>query len=217
LKEADKNKNPSLNEILNNWGLEVKSDIVVDLASHASGDVGSPATKNYLTHRSVVQGLDYTFYVRPRSIGMLSKHRPTIKYAPFVLTQSSQQSWGETNRMLEVKFDEKEDRPGPVPIAFVVWEPKEGDDFSDTRMAIFTDADFLSNAYIDSYSNGAMGINIINWLTEVDYQSFLGEKDIKVEKLNLTSQQKRVVVVILLIVPVLLLIVGALVWVRRNA
>jgi ABC-type uncharacterized transport system involved in gliding motility auxiliary subunit len=216
LSEEEIKKNPSLNEILNNWGLDVKNDIVVDLSSHASGDVGSPATKNYLTHRAVVQGLDYTFYVRPRSIGMLSNHRPTVKYAPFVLTQSDKQSWGETNRMLEVKFNEEEDRPGPVPIAFVVWEPKAKDDFSDTRLAVFTDADFLSNAYIGSYSNAAMGVNVINWLTEVDYQSFLKEENLKIERLDLTSQQKRIVVVFLLVVPVLIGGVGILVWIRRN-
>ncbi len=216
LKEADINRNPSLNNILTSWGTKVATDVVVDLASHAEGDVGSPATKNYMPHKAIIQGLDYTFYVRPRSISMVAPKRPTIKYAPLVLTASSQESWGETNRQLQIKFDEGVDRGGPVPIAFVMWEPKDDKKISDTRVALFTDADFLSNVYIDELSNAQMGINIVNWLTESNYQAFVPPKDVTIAQLNLTSQQKRCVVVVLVAIPLMILLVGVLVWLRGR-
>ncbi|MDP8211753.1 MAG: GldG family protein [Candidatus Zapsychrus exili] len=219
LTEEEKEKNPSLNEILKNWGIEVQQDIVVDSSSHASGDVGSPATRNYMAHRAIVGSLDYTFYVRPRSIKMVRNRRKTIKIAPLVLTASNEHSWGETNRYLEVEYDEGEDRAGPVPIAFVAWEPvidtKTGkkiraDKTSDTRLAVFTDADFITNIFIKQYSNAEMGLNIVNWLSELDYKTFVDKKskEIEVERLDLTSRQKRIVVFILFLIPVVILILG---------
>lgn len=216
LSEEELRKNPSLNNILTKWGVRIADDIVLDLASHASGDVGSPATRNYPAHDAIVSGLDYTFYVRPRSIAMLGNRRATIRVAPLVLTASTKESWGETNRNLLVKYDDLLDRPGPVPIAFVIWEPKQKDDASDTRMAVFTDADFLSNAFIKQYSNAQMGLNAVNWISELDYHVLIDRKDIKVERLDLTSQQKRTVVVILWAMPILIAGIGIMMWMRQR-
>ncbi len=223
LTEEELHKNPSLNNILTKWGVRIADDIVLDLASHASGDVGSPATRNYPPRNVITDGLDYTFYVRPRSISVLGNRREAIHVAPLVLTTSTKESWGETNRNLLVKYDDLLDRPGPVPIAFVIWEPKDKNDASsrrepagDTRMAVFTDADFLSNAFVKQYSNAQMGLNVVNWLSELDYHVLIDRKDIKVERLDLTSQQKRVVIVILWAMPILIAGSGILVWMRQK-
>ncbi|MCK5493267.1 MAG: GldG family protein, partial [Candidatus Omnitrophica bacterium] len=93
LTEEEKNMNPSLNSILNNWGINIGNDIVVDLSSHTSGDAGSPATRNYMPHKAITENLDYTFYVRPRSISVLENRRQSIKTAPIVFTASKEKSW----------------------------------------------------------------------------------------------------------------------------
>ncbi len=225
LRDDQKDKNPSLNKILNKWGVSVGNDVVVDLSSHAQGDVGCPATHNYSTHRAIVSGLDYTVYIRPRSISSLSDYRSTIKLAALVLTSSENTSWAESNRYLQVKYDDFLDRKGPVPIAYVIWEPKDSlvklsqTEFkkdSDTRVAVFTDADFLSNGYIKQYSNAQMGLNVVKWLTESDYQFFVDPKNVQVAKLELNSQQKRLVLVILLAMPLTILLIGAAVWVGKK-
>lgn len=177
LSDKEINKNPSLNEILEKWGVKVGNDVVVDLSSHASGDVGSPATRNYIPHQALITDLDYTFYVRPRSLAILRERRKTIMVAPFVLSASQKEaSWAETNRYLQVKYDEGIDIPGPVCISGIIWEEKEKNDKSDTRIAVFTDSDFLTNNFIDVYSNARMGLNVINWLTDADYKVFVAEK-----------------------------------------
>lgn len=215
LSPADLRRNPSLNEILEQWGLRIGEDIVVDLFSHAGQDPGSPATKNYLPHKAITQGLDYTFFVRPRSISMVPR-RSTIKLVPAILTASEDKSWGETNRTLKVSYDEGVDVPGPVALAYVGMEDKIEGERSDTRFMVFTDADFLTNAYIDQYSNGALGMNVINWLSELDYRIFHNRKSVKVETLDLTSRQKRQVAAILFLVPVLIITAGLMVWVKRG-
>ena len=214
-------ENPDLNSILNQWGVDVQADIVVDLTNYVGDDVGSPATKNYKRHKAITEGLDYTFYVRPRSIQILENRRPAIKIAPIVLTQSTSNSWAETNRNLEIAFDKNLDTAGPVPISYVLFEEQatnkgDGNNTLATRLIVFTDADFLTNSYIEQYSNAQMGLNSVNWLAELEYKVFLGSKDIQVEQLNLTSKEKRQVAVILLLLPLVLAIAGLIVWLRAK-
>jgi len=220
LREEQLQKNPSLNNILNQWGLDVQSDIVIDLTNHIGDDVGSPATKNYQNHKAITQGLDYTFYVRPRSIRLLPQRRTNIKHAVIASTASTEKSWGETNRTLDIQFDPNMDTAGPVPFSYVVIEEKDealtSHKLSDTRLIVFTDADFLSNVYINQYSNAQMGLNLVNWLAELDYKTFISAKEIKVERLNLTSKQKRQVIVILFLLPFFFFIAGLVVWLRTK-
>ncbi len=137
------------------------------------------------------------------------------------------------------------DTPGPIPFAFVILDPKsqslhgksrpDSDDsvnlpdsgvrlkqnvgkekVSDTRIIIFTDADFLTNVFINQYSNAEMGLNIINWLSELDYRVFIDQKEIKVERFDLTSKQKRIIIIILFLMPVLVGIAGIMTWLRQK-
>jgi ABC-type uncharacterized transport system involved in gliding motility auxiliary subunit len=214
-------KNPDLNSILNKWGLNIEADIVVDLTNYVGDDVGTPATKNYQRHKAITEGLDYTFYVRPRSITLLENRQPNIKHAVIASTASTNNSWAETNRNLDIRFDEGVDTAGPVPFSYVVIEEKstaniQDAKISDTRLIVFTDADFLTNVYIDQYSNAQMGLNVVNWLSELDYNTFLGIEKMAVERLDLTSKQKRQVIVILFFMPFSIVIVGLIVWLRTR-
>lgn len=203
LTRAQKLRNPSLNAILADWGLKIGDDVVIDATNHVGSDVGSPATKNYAPHEALTRGLDYSFYVRPRSIAVLEERRPTLKLAPIVYTESTASSWGETNRTLEIRFDPESDFPGPVPIAYAVLEMGEGQD--NTRLIVFTDADFLSNAFLDQYSHAKLGLNVFNWLSETDTQGYMGVKQFSVpQRLDLTSKQKRRVALILILIPLLI-------------
>ncbi|MFT5718011.1 MAG: ABC-type uncharacterized transport system involved in gliding motility auxiliary subunit [Oleiphilaceae bacterium] len=220
LTEKQLRSNPALNNLLNPWGVNVESDVVVDLSNHIQSDVGSPATKNYLPHKAITEGLDYTFYVRPRSISVLANRRTSTKLVPIVLTETQDNSWGETNRYQEIRFDKGIDKSGPVPISFVILDDgsdEKGDQaLSDTRIIVFTDADFLSNAYIKQYSNAQLGLNIVNWLSELDYQVIVGQEEVKVERLDLTSKQRRMIAVILFLIPMFIALCGIFVWRRRT-
>ncbi len=216
LTEEEKKKYPSLNSILNYWGVNIGSDIVIDLSNHVGNDVGCPATRNYMPHKAIVSGLDYTFYIRPRSISILKDRRKSVLVAPLVLTASSRNSWAETNRMLKVRFDKGIDRPGPIPIAYVIAEPKSKGKKSSTRIVVFTDADFLSNAFVGDYSNAEMGLNVVKWLSEMDYNMLVDSGKIKIERLRLTSKQRFEVAIILIFMPVCICLLGGFLWVRYR-
>jgi cytochrome b subunit of formate dehydrogenase len=61
-----------------------------------------------------------------------------------------------------------------------------------------------------------MGLNLVNWLAELDYKTYISAKETKVERLDLTSQQKRQVIVILFLLPFFLAISGLVVWLRTK-
>ncbi len=221
LSEDELQKSPNLNTLLNQWGLNVQSDIVIDLTNHIGDDVGSPATKNYQNHKAITAGLDYTFYVRPRSIRVLKDRRSSIKLAVIASTASAENSWAETNRTLDIQFDSNTDTAGPVAFSYVVIDEKTANNpqdakSSDTRIIVFTDADFLTNVYINQYSNAQMGLNIVNWLAETDYKTFLNPKEIEVERLDLTSKQKRQIIVMLFLLPFGFAVAGLVVWLKGR-
>ena len=60
------------------------------------------------------------------------------------------------------------------------------------------------------------GLKSIGWLSELDYQVFAQQKDIKVETLSLTSRQKRIIAVILTVMPIILAAIGIMVWMKRT-
>jgi len=220
LTQEQLDKNPSLNKILHPWNIQIENDIVVDISSHASGDVGSPATHNYMSHRDIVNNLDYTFYIRPRSISIVKDRDKSIKISPLVLTESSQNSWAEKNRVFDeaqgIKYDEGIDRTGPIPIAFIMYKPKKSEAHTGTRIIVFTDADFISNQYIKHYSNAQMAVKCVDWLAELDYKFYMDQGDIKVSRLDLTSKQKRMVVVILVLMPAFIAFFGMLIWLKQK-
>ena len=198
---------------------------MVDVTNHIGDDVGSPATKNHGRHKALTEGLDYTLYVCPRSIRVLPQRRASIKHAVIVSRASTKNSRAETNRTLDIPFDPKTDTAGPVPFSYVVIEEKDAalqsNQSSDTRLKVFTDAEFLSNVYINQYSNAQMGLNLVNWLAVSDYKTFVSTKEIRVERLDLTSQQKRLVIVIVIVIkilfflPILFFISGLVVLMKK--
>jgi hypothetical protein len=62
-----------------------------------------------------------------------------------------------------------------------------------------------------------MGLNLVNWLAELDCKTFISAKEIKVERLDLTSKQKRQVIVILFLLPFFFVIAGLVVWLRTKS
>ena len=61
-----------------------------------------------------------------------------------------------------------------------------------------------------------MGLYIVNWLYEVEYNIFVGEKEINVERLDLTIKQQRNIVVVLFLMPIFLAASGIFVWLKGR-
>ena len=216
LTEDEKSKNPALNSLLNPWGIRMGDDIVVDLENFVGSDVGCPVTRNYPKHKEIVNGLDYIFLVRPRSLTITGNFPKTVKIAPLVFSSSSENSWAETNKFLHVKFDDQ-DTKGPIALGAVVWEPKDENKTADTKIIVFSDADFASNAFIGKYSNTDLILNALSWLSDIEKTAAIDSKAVSVEQLDLTSRQVRFIVLILIAMPLFMSYIGIIVWWKQTS
>ena len=85
------------------------------------------------------------------------------------------------------------------------------------RLAVFGDADFLTNSQLRTVGNAELAANTLNWLVERENLIAIAPKKPEQVRLSLTGAQLRSVgVLVFLILPGLALIIGAAVHSRRR-
>ena len=162
---ADPAVETGLEGVLEEWGLVLGDDFVVDASGIGSLfglDYASPVAVSYgdhpiaRKHRGVM-----TVFELARSVEV----EPREGVAATELVYSSENAWGETDLAAlqeggaKVQMDEASDRLGPVPMAAVA--EKAGG-----RLVVFGDGDFVTNRFFDAQGNGDLALNAISWLAE---------------------------------------------------
>ena len=148
------------------WGVELGDDVVIDRTLALFGRATTPLAAAYDPEHEITRDMR-----EPALFHEVRSARATAgDFTELVFTGDA--SWAERNleRMEvdnEVTFD-GEDIPGPVPIAVVgspVLDTSEGEPNSTPpRLAVFGDADFAANEFLDSYLNRDLFVNTVNWL-----------------------------------------------------
>ncbi len=138
------------------WGIQARADLVVDLRSN------QPLTAvadRYASHPITERlGNLVSYFPAARSLASTEPAPPGL--TPLVLTGAD--SWGKTNSesIAAGTFDyvPEEDNPGPLTVAMV------GEDTAqNARMVVVGDSDFATNADFNSYGNGDLLLNAIDW------------------------------------------------------
>ena len=148
------------------------------------------------------------------------------------LIDTAKQAWAETGKLAgEVKFDQGQDTPGPLHIAFdltreVPQTAKPGEKkgsagkapaHTTQRVVVVGDSDFLSNAYLGNSGNLDLGLKIMNWLAHDDNLIDVPAHTAPDLTLQLTrTEQMLIGFGFLLALPLLLLASGISVWMRRR-
>ncbi len=158
-----------------------------------------------------------------------------------VLLETSSAGWGE--RDLENLGDVSRgegDLSGPVPIAVAIESADEaqpdmtGDGSvadpagavtsldpagsrARSRLAIFGDADFLTNSQLRNVGNAELAVNTINWLVERENLIAIPAKKPEQVRLSLSAKQLRSIgLLVFLVLPGLAVVAGAAVFSRRR-
>ena len=123
---------------------------------------------------------------------------------------------------------DKGDRGGPVVLAGAADRsevkatgetriPSGGEAIARTRLLVFADADWASNAFLDRLVNARLLANGVNWLAGEEDLVAIGGDDPDLRRLELTSSQRRTMGIGAIgAIPALVLLVGAGVWLRRR-
>lgn len=219
----DAGKSAGLDMLLEDWGVEVGNNLVVDPSKTLTGR-GDLFVTAYFAHpiTESMEGITSVFYL-PRSIRPLAYENgedPADRPHVTVLAASSANGWAESN--LEdpnARFDAGEDVPGPVPVALAVEKgPVPGIDvkIKPTRLVVIGDSDFVANKGVIG-GNVQFFMNGLNWLLERTGQIGIAPKPVIQSRLLITRAQKTAIFWITVAgMPGAVALLGALVWLRRR-
>jgi ABC-type uncharacterized transport system involved in gliding motility auxiliary subunit len=165
-------------EDIEEWGVDVGDDLLVDRQLAIFGRATTPFAGKYATDHEITKDLrETTLFHVVRSV----RAKPEAASAMTEIVFTGEDSWAE--RDLDRFFGEgaaefgEDDLPGPVSIAVAgsvdlreaiapeegAAEEASGEDRSG-RLVVFGDADFASNEMLDAYLNRDLFVNSINWL-----------------------------------------------------
>ncbi len=234
---------PGLTPYLEEFGVKLESDLIVDTVSRLlGGDYFMPVINEYEYHRITDKFRYATFFPYARSVNPTEEKPEGITVES--IAKSSQNSWSERQLdQQEVTFSEEDDVGGPISLAVVAtiqpketsqqtepeeeaaeMETEEQDTTEETtpkkegRIAVFGDSDFVTNRYYYLSGNGNFFLNTVNWLTEEEDLIAIQPKTSSPRTIQLSPSQGRLIFFVsLIILPLAVLITGISIWVRRRS
>jgi len=216
-----------LKGLLNNWGVVVGEDIVVDqvIRLFAGPSLGvEPIADIYSPLHPITRGFkERTIFPMVRSVEVGNAPREGLELTSLVKT--SQTSWAEKD--LEGVFKNgraslgPEDKKGPVSIGVAVTANlrKIGvDKDGDAKIVVLGTAGLANNRFINIFFNRDFFLNIVNWLVGQEEMISIRPRSIRSSRVQLTEKEGATVFYLsFLILPEILLIIGLGVWWRRRS
>lgn len=148
-------EDPLAKMLATQWGIQMDDDLVLDPT------VNPPymaVAAQYANH-AITEKIGTLVTVFPQARTLTTLEPPAGKTVTGLIL-STDNAWGETSLRSETsnapQFDTQSDKAGPLTLAAVA----EG---GSSRVVVFGDADFASNAAYNSYGNSDMIINTIEW------------------------------------------------------
>jgi ABC-type uncharacterized transport system involved in gliding motility auxiliary subunit len=217
---VDPRANTDLVDDLGEWGVKLSEDIVVDSQRRLFGwGPATPFAGKYDPNHEITADLrEPTVFHIVRSV-VPRDGDGAGDFTEIVFT--GDRSWAE--RDLRRFFSEEtaelgdEDLPGPVPIAVAGRPAVEGE--GDPRLAVFGDADFASNQWIETLRNRDLFLNTVNWLLGDVEAISIRPNLARASRFQLTAAQFITIRSLsLFVLPEAIAVVGVLTWwVRRRA
>jgi ABC-type uncharacterized transport system involved in gliding motility auxiliary subunit len=201
--KADSAPVTNLIALAHDWGIQVGSDVVIDLRSRV-GDAAIPVAANYPSHPITERFNLISAFPLARSVSPVSGGVNGHTAQPVV--ETSQASWAETDlkdlfAQHEPKFEEnKGDKQGPVTLISAVSAAspaatppaKPGDDAPkpETRIVVAGDSDFAANAFLGIAGDRDLFMNVVGWLSQQENLISIRPKEPEDRRITLTANQQ---------------------------
>ena len=226
--------------LVKEWGVDVGNDVVLDLSGRSTSATFAVAAPPYPSHPVTAGFRVSTVFPLARSVTAASQP-PTGKTVE-KLVETAPAAWAETDvKQLRAGVEpqlntESGDKQGPVAMAVTVTTPAADADDTDkpnadkadaekkdppkppqTRIAVFGDSDFGSNAYAGTVGNADFFMNTVNWLTAQENLIAVRPREPGDSRLTITPQQMNVVWWFsVLIMPAAIVLAGIYAWSQRR-
>lgn len=220
---------PKLKALAQEWGVTVGDNVVIDVSGLTSSNTVAVATPPYPSHPVTERFNVLTVFPLTRSITAASTPPPNRTVQPLV--ETSQAAWAETDLAAlragggKIQLDKDKDLVGPVPVAVAVSTPGPPENPAkdappappQTRIAVFGDSDFASNAVAGNGGNADLLVNTINWLTAQENLIAIRPREAGDSRLTITSSQATAAWWLSVVgVPALVFGAGIVSWRRRR-
>lgn len=200
-------------ELLKNWGLRAREDLVIDRPNTLFGDVASPMVVRYPWH-PITHSLGgiTTFFPYARSLELAATAPANVQVQPLV--ETSKESWGEVALVggKQLEFNAEQDTAGPLVIAAAAQElTRHG------RLVVFGNSLFVANSVLSSvhgaFGNSELFVNAVDWLTEDDEVIAIGSAPPAQRLVVLTRAQMNMVLYSsAILLPLAILALGFATW-----
>jgi ABC-type uncharacterized transport system involved in gliding motility auxiliary subunit len=212
---------------LGDWGVTLGDDVVVDRTLALFGRAMSPFAASYDPAHEITKDL--------REPALFHEVRSVTAGADFTeIVFTGEASWAERDlERLDAEgkaaFDDT-DVAGPVAVAAVGRpavssngsgaqdaDDPEGEGAAEPRLAVFGDADFASNEYIDNYLNRDLFVNSVNWLIgDVDAIAVRPNRS-RASRFQLTAENfQNIRFLSLFVLPQAIAVIGVVTWWSRR-
>jgi ABC-type uncharacterized transport system involved in gliding motility auxiliary subunit len=223
---------PNLESIIKEWGINIGNNVVVDV-SGATNDPSIAVAATYPTHPITDRFATLTIFPLARAVEPVSGGVNGRVAQTFV--ETSRQSWAEANLASlgaegGVSMDAASgDKAGPLPLGVAVSSapqpapgeppPAQGADAvkPETRIVVFGDSDFPSNAYGGVPGNVNLFANAISWLAQQENLIAVRPVEASDRRVTMTPRQQTMTLITsVFVLPGLVFLAGIVTWWRRR-
>ncbi|MEW5820451.1 MAG: Gldg family protein [Cyanobacteriota bacterium] len=242
----DPTSEPALDKFLDQWGLAVDKNIIVDSISNFDSNPVVPLVRGYQKHPITQESygtLPQTYFVEASSVRKTNQPSNLDIQKLFSATGGYKYSYGETNidkyqKERKLEFNHQEDIRGPLDMAYIVTkkikvadtpvkddksksseEIKKSIDVSDkeAKLIVIGDSDFANNLHVEFAGNGTLFFNMINWLAGDDNLISINRPPTKPNVIRLTNSTKRLYYYLFLfLIPGVIFFTGAVIWWKKR-
>jgi ABC-type uncharacterized transport system involved in gliding motility auxiliary subunit len=214
---ADPSSTVDLNPILNRYGLGIARGIVLEGDANARfpNDPTRPVVFHYESPVPIVNRLPPTFYPGAQAVTT-----PKVDLAGLVVAALARTSANSylARHPLSGPFDPAVDIPGPITLVAVADYPGNfGGRVQRTRLVVFGNSGFASNAFIGQAGNSNLLLRSLDWATLEEDLVTVSANLPRPRPLDLTEGRLTYIRILSAgVVPGLFLLLGALTWALRR-
>lgn len=179
-----------LDGLLEEWGITLGMDIVVDPARQLPFVSAANLFVTDYTQHPITEKMKtlMTLFPLARSVRPAEPSPEGITVTELALTSNT--GWGESKTSVGVfEFNAGEDLKGPVSIAAAAERESAAEGSARTRLVVIGDSEFLIDAQLSNVGNRDLLLGAVFWLIEQEHRIGIGPKTIEALKLNLTGKQ----------------------------
>jgi ABC-type uncharacterized transport system involved in gliding motility auxiliary subunit len=198
---------PLADMLVDEWGIALNNDVVIDLES-ADPYIAVGAYIDSVHPVTQKMNALVTFFPLTRSVTTASGSE---EVQTTQLVQTTERSWGETD-LANPGFDEGLERPGPMGLVVSGENTSTGG-----KLVVFGTSQFASDQYFDSYGNGDLFANSVDWAAEREVSNITPKPT--VTRTFLPATQGRLLLlmfIVALAIPGIFIALGIYTWLLRR-